>query len=236
MLEDVRKVDIVDDATTQGVACGLLLFDGWKGGPKNTGIGLQTAHHLLYLRHSRLVSFAISELLVVGQRRTHIVVGSERVAIEEIAIAQAIEVVRLLVVIAHIESLLVVFYCLVVLLQIEMALGIDVVVDGPFVRSKGLQLRDNRVEELARLLVIPIVVVANGEESTEARVQLVTVVEFVEEQQCLMELPTLEILDGFSEQFRVAGLLVVRCSPRQHAQTKGKGDDSEQGSPHSSPV
>ena len=174
MFVDVAKVDVVDDATLYRVANHQLLF------LQHMLVGRQTLDHLFYLSHSRLVALKVAELLVIGERRVEIVVGGNRVVVEQVALAQPIERIRLLIIIADVHHLLIVADGFLVLFQIEMALGVDVVVDGALVGCEGLELWDERIEVFAGFFVVPVVIVTYGDEGAESWVELVATVELVD--------------------------------------------------------
>lgn len=193
LLVDVAEVDVVDDSLAECVAYALR-------------VGCKTAYHVLNLGDARLVGSSVAKLLVVGEGGLEIFVGRLAVVVEKIAVAHTIERVGLLVVVAYVERPLVVRDGLLVLLEIKMALGVDVVVDGALVGCEGLELRDERIEVFAGFFVVPVVIVTYGDEGAESWVEFVATVELVEKQERFVEFSALEVFDGFSEHFLVVML------------------------------
>ena len=89
----------------------------------------------------------------------------------------------------------------------EMALSVGVVIDRPLVWGIGVKLGDGLVEIPAGLCIGPLIIVANPHKCMVAWIEGIFLVELLENQQCLVIFPALEIFNSHPQAFAVTGLL-----------------------------
>ena len=103
------------------------------------------------------------------------------------------------------ERFLEIGYGLGILLQLKMALTVDIVIDRPLMRGEGIQFGDGFVEIPACRLIIPFIVATDPHVAVVTRVEVISLIQLFEQQQGLMVFPTLEILQRHSQTFAVVG-------------------------------
>lgn len=135
-----------------------------------------------------------SVLPIVYQRTLEIVEGCEPFFPKDMYKSYSVKGIRLFVGTAECQHFIVERQGFAVLLQVEMAFGVDIIIERALLWRKGMESGNDRIEILGGLGIVPFIVIAYADICPETRVEFVFSVEFPEEKQCLMVFLALKIL------------------------------------------
>ena len=137
---------------------------------------------------------------------------------EHIAQSEPIVYFSLFAVVANRECLFVERDGRLVFLQLKMALGIRKIIYRAFVRSKYGKARGYLVKIIGCIFIFPFVVIAQTNIGTKAVVQFVSLVQLLENKQCFVIFPRIEISHSLVQLHRVGVGSLRRCRQNRQAQ------------------